>query len=48
LRNKQEAAFKVYKEALAEIRVARAKEEQLRQQIDLLDYYADKAIAVEE
>jgi hypothetical protein len=26
-RNKQEAAFKVYKEALAEMRVARAKEE---------------------
>jgi hypothetical protein len=30
------------------MRVARAKEERLRQQIDLLDRRADKAIAVEE
>jgi hypothetical protein len=30
------------------MRVARVKEERLRQQIDLLDYRADKAIAVEE
>jgi hypothetical protein len=30
------------------MRIARAKEEQLRQQIDLLDCRADKAIAVEE
>jgi hypothetical protein len=29
------------------MRVARAKEEQLRQQIDLLDRRADKAITVE-
>jgi hypothetical protein len=29
------------------MRIARAKEEQLQQQIDLLDYRADKAIAVE-
>jgi hypothetical protein len=29
LRNKQEAAFKVYKKVLAEMRVARAKEKQL-------------------
>jgi hypothetical protein len=28
-RDKQEAAFKVYEEALAEMRVARAKEERL-------------------
>jgi hypothetical protein len=33
---------------LERIRVARAKEERLRQQIDLLNRRADKAIAVEE
>jgi hypothetical protein len=30
------------------MQVTRIKEERLRQQIDLLNYYADKAIAVEE
>jgi hypothetical protein len=30
------------------MRVTRVKEERLRQQIDLLDYCADEAIAVEE
>jgi hypothetical protein len=47
-RDKQEAAFKVHEEALAEMRVARAREERLRQQMDLLDRRADEAIAVEE
>jgi hypothetical protein len=47
-RNQQEAAFKEHKEALEKMRVARAKEERLQQQIDLLDRRANKAIAVEE
>jgi hypothetical protein len=47
-RDKQEEAFKAHEAALAEMRVARAKEERLRQQMDLLDRRADEAIAVEE
>jgi glycerol-3-phosphate dehydrogenase len=47
-RDEQEAAFKAHEAALGEIRVARAKEERLRQQMDLLDRRADEAIAVEE
>jgi hypothetical protein len=47
-RDKQEAAFKAHESALEELRVARAKEERLRQQMDLLDRRADDAIAVEE
>jgi hypothetical protein len=47
-RDRQEAAFKEHEEALEKMRVARAKEERLRQQMDLLDRRADEAIAVEE
>jgi hypothetical protein len=46
--DEQEEAFKAHNAALVEMRVAQAKEERLRRQIDLLDRRADKAIAVEE
>jgi hypothetical protein len=48
LRDVQEEEFRAHKKALERMHVARAKEEQLRQQIDLLDRQADEAIAVEE
>jgi hypothetical protein len=48
LQDLQEEEFYAYKKALERMRVARAKEERLRQQIDLLNCRADKAIAVEE
>jgi hypothetical protein len=47
-RDLQEEEFRAHKKALERMRVTRAKEERLRQQIDLLDHRADKAIAVEE
>jgi hypothetical protein len=47
-RDKQEEAFRAHEKALEEMRVARAREERLRQQMDLLDRRADEAIAVEE
>lgn len=47
-RDKQEVAFKAHEAALEELRVARAREDRLRQQMDLLDRRADEAIAVEE
>jgi predicted nuclease with TOPRIM domain len=47
-RDRQEAAFKEHEEALEKMRVARAKEERLRQQMDLLDRRADEVIAVKE
>lgn len=47
-REAQEASFRASEAALAEMRVARAREERLRTQMDLLDRRADEAIAVEE
>lgn len=47
-RDKQEEAFRAHERVLEEMRVARAKEERLRQQMDLLDRKADKALTVEE
>jgi hypothetical protein len=47
-RDTQEEAFRAHEKALEEMRVARAKEERLRQQMDLLDRKADEALAVEE
>ena len=47
-REAQNKALKASKKALEELRVARAREEQLRQQIDLLDRRAEEAISVEE
>jgi hypothetical protein len=47
-RDLQESAFRAHEKALEEMRVARAREERLRQQMDLLDRRADEAIAVEE
>ena len=44
----QNKALKASKKALEELRTMRAQKEQLQQQIDLLDYYIEKAIAVEE
>jgi hypothetical protein len=44
----QNAAIKALEKALEDLRVARAREERLRQQIDLLDRRAEEAIAVEE
>jgi hypothetical protein len=46
-RNAQEAAFKAHEKAMEDLRVARAREERLRQQMDLIDRRADDAIAVE-
>ena len=45
-RNAQDAAIKAHKKALEELRVQRAREEQLQLQIDLLDCRAKDAIAV--
>lgn len=47
-RETQEIAFKAHEKALEELRVARAREDRLRQQMDLLDRRAADAIAVEE
>jgi glycerol-3-phosphate dehydrogenase len=44
----QSKALKASKKALEELQVARAREERLRQQIDLLDRRAKEAIAVKE
>jgi hypothetical protein len=44
----QDVAIKAYKKALEDLRVARACEERLRMQMDLLDRRAEDAIAVEE
>jgi hypothetical protein len=44
----QSKALKASKKALEELQVARARKEQLQQQIDLLDYCAKEAISVEE
>jgi hypothetical protein len=46
-RDAQEVAFKAHEKALEDLRVARAREERLRQQMDLVDRRADDAIAVE-
>jgi hypothetical protein len=43
----QNAAVKAHEKALEELRVARAREERLRKQMDLIDRRADDAIAVE-
>ena len=44
----QNKALKASKKALEELQIARAREEQLRQQIDLLDCRAEEAISIEE
>lgn len=44
----QDAAMKAQEKALEDLRVARAKEERLRRQMDLLDSRAEEAISVEE
>ena len=43
----QNKALKASKKALEELQVARAREEHLHQQIDLLDHRAKEAISVE-
>jgi hypothetical protein len=40
--------MKAYKKALEDLRVARAREERLRSQLDILDCRAEEAIVVEE
>lgn len=47
-REAQNEALKASEKALEELRVARAREERLRQQMDLLDRRAEEAISVEE
>jgi hypothetical protein len=47
-REAQNEALKASEKALEDLRVARAREERLRQQMDLLDRRAEEAIAVEE
>ena len=44
----QNNALKASEKALEDLRVARARKEQLRQQMDLLDQRAEEAISVEE
>jgi galactokinase len=46
-REAQDAALKAHEKALEDLRVARSREERLRQQMDLIDRRADDAIAVE-
>lgn len=46
-REAQEIAMKAHEKALEDLRVARAREERLRRQMDLLDRRAEDAIAVE-
>ena len=47
-REAQEAAFRASEKAIEDLRVARAQEERLRRQMDLLDCRAEEAVAVEE
>lgn len=47
-RVEQEAAKKIHEKALEDFKIARAREERLRQQMDLIDRRAEEAIAVEE
>jgi len=47
-RDEQEAAMRIHEKALEDLKVARAREERLRQQMDLVDRRAEEAIAVEE
>jgi hypothetical protein len=47
-RDAQELAMKAHEKALEDLRVARNREERLRQQMDLLDRRAEEAISVEE
>lgn len=44
----QDSAMKAHEKALEDLRVARAREERLRRQMDLLDRRAEEAISVEE
>jgi hypothetical protein len=44
----QDVAIKAYKKALEDLRVARARKERLRSQLNILDRRAEEAIAVEE
>jgi len=47
-REAQDVAMKAHEKALEDLRVARAREERLRQQMDLIDRRAEEAISVEE
>jgi uncharacterized protein YdcH (DUF465 family) len=47
-RDEQEAAMRIHEKALEDLKIARAREERLRQQMDLVDRRAEEAIAVEE
>lgn len=47
-RDEQEAAMRVHEKALEDLKIARAREERLRQQMDLVDRRAEEAIAIEE
>jgi hypothetical protein len=47
-REAQDVAMKAHEKALEDLRVARAREERLRSQPDMLDRRAEEAIAVEE
>ncbi|OQN95253.1 hypothetical protein B0A48_18710 [Cryoendolithus antarcticus] len=47
-RDEQEAAMRVHEKALEDLKLARVREERLRQQMDLLDRRAEEAISVEE
>lgn len=44
----QEEAMRIHEKALEDLKVARAREERLRQQMDLIDRRAEEAISVEE
>lgn len=46
-RDAQEGAFRVQQKAIEDLRVARAREERLRLEMDLLDRRADEVISVE-
>ncbi len=47
-RDEQEAAMRIHEKALEDLKIARVREERLRQQMDLLDRRAEEAISVEE
>lgn len=47
-REEQKEAMRAQEKAMADLRVAQAREERLRQQMDFLDRRAEEAIAVEE
>ena len=47
-REEQKVAMRAQEKAMEDLRVAQAREERLRQQMDLLDRRAEEAIAVEE